>query len=72
MMNIEIMQTKLNIYVIRAANWYGGEEYLKKVQAHDAIKKQFAKDNNIRLVEVNYKNVLYSDVEKCLKDNFIY
>lgn len=56
----------------RAAEWYGGEEYLKKVQKHDAIKKQFAKDNNIRLVEVNYKNVLYSDVEKCLRDNFIY
>ena len=54
-MNIEIMQTKLNIF-----------------QEHDSIKKQFAKDNNIRLVEVDYKNVLYSDVEKCLKDNFIY
>lgn len=56
----------------RAADWYGGEDYLRKVQEHDAIKKQFAKDNNIRLVEINYKNVLYSDVEKCLKDNFIY
>lgn len=56
----------------RAADWYGGEDYLRKVQEHDVIKKQFAKDNNIRLVEVDYKNVLYSDVEKCLKDNFIY
>lgn len=56
----------------RAADWYGGEDYLRRVQEHDSIKKQFAKDNNIRLVEVDYKNVLYSDVEKCLKDNFIY
>lgn len=56
----------------RAADWYGGEDYLQKVQKHDAIKKQFAKDNNIRLVEINYKNVLYSDIEKCLKDNFVY
>ena len=48
------------------------EDKFYETVIHDAIKKQFAKDNNIRLVEVDYKNVLYSDVEKCLKDNFIY
>lgn len=56
----------------RAADWYGGEEYFKKLQAHDLIKKQFAKDNNIRLIEIDYKDVLYEDVTKKLKHNGVY
>lgn len=48
------------------------EEYLKKVQAHDLIKKQFARDNNIRLIEIDYKDVLYEDIVKALKYNGVY
>lgn len=56
----------------RAADWYGGEEYFKKVQAHDSIKKQFAKDNNIRLIEIDYKDVLYENIIEKLKHNGVY
>lgn len=56
----------------RAADWYGGEDYLKKVKEHDSIKKQFAKDNNIRLIEVHYKDVLYEYVEQKLKEQNVY
>lgn len=56
----------------RPADWYGGQEYFERLQQHDEIKRQFAKDNNYRLIEIDYKKVLYSDIEKCLKDNFIY
>lgn len=53
----------------RSAEWFGGEAYFERVKAHDVIKKKYAKDHHIRLVEVHYKDVLYSDIEKKLKDN---
>lgn len=55
----------------KPVKWYGGQEYFERLQKHDAIKRQFAKDHGYRLVELNYKTVLYLDVEQFLKDNFI-
>lgn len=33
---------------------------------------EFAKDNNIRLIEIDYKDVLYEDIVKALKYNGVY
>lgn len=56
---------------VHAVDWFGGEQYLHKIQVHDAIKRQFAIDNGYRLIEVPHTKVLYSDVESFLKDNNI-
>ena len=50
----------------RSIKWFGGDKYFDKLQKHDALKKEFAKKNNIRLVEVSYKNVTYDMVSKFL------
>lgn len=47
-------------------------EYFNKLQIHDMLKKNFAKNNNYRLIEIDYKAVLYEDIEKVLKNNFVY
>lgn len=56
----------------RSVEWYGGNEYLKKVQEHDKIKRDFAIAHNIRLIEIGYQNVLYDDIVSVLKDNAVY
>ena len=53
----------------RAVDWFGGEENFRKQQARDAIKRDFAKQSGLLLIEVPYTAVLYSDVEQCLKGN---
>lgn len=53
----------------KASEWFGGEEYLRKLQIHDMMKREFAIASGIKLVEVPYNKVLYSDVERFLKDN---
>lgn len=55
----------------RPFEWYGGQEYFERLQKHDAMKREFAKDHGYRLIELNYKTVLYSDVEQFLKNNFV-
>lgn len=55
-----------------SVKWFGGNEYLQRLQTHDQMKRQFAKDNNYRLIEIPYTKVLYSDIEQFLKDNFVY
>lgn len=55
----------------RPFDWYGGQEYFERLQKHDDIKRQFAKNYSYRLIELNYKNVLYSDIEQFLKNNFV-
>ncbi len=56
---------------IRSAEWFGGDQYLQRLQKHDEIKRQFAVKNNYRLIEIPYTKVLYSDVEVFLKLNNI-
>lgn len=55
-----------------SVKYYGGEKYFEKLKKHDQIKKEFAAAHGYRLVEVNYKNELFEDVCKCLKDNNVY
>ncbi len=53
----------------RAVEWFGGEENFRRQQANDAIKREYADHAGIRLVEMPYTNVLYSDVAQFMKDN---
>ena len=53
----------------KACDWFGGEEYLHRLQIHDSMKREFAKACGIRLIEVPYNKVLYSDVVRFLQDN---
>ena len=38
----------------RPIEWFGGEEQFKKQQARDAELRQYCKDNNINLIEIQY------------------
>lgn len=53
----------------RSVKWFGGDEYFEKVQAHDKIKKEFAKKKGIKLIEILYKDALYEDIVRTLKNN---
>lgn len=53
----------------RSTKWFGGDEYLGKLQIHDMLKRDFARTYNYRLIEVPYTKVLYSDIEQFLKEN---
>lgn len=55
----------------RAVDWFGGEENFLRGQARDVLKREYALSHGIRLIEMSYTNVLYSDVEKFMKDNGI-
>lgn len=35
-------------------DWFGSEQYLKKVQKHDRIKTSFCNDNSIKLIRYSY------------------
>lgn len=52
-----------------SVKYYGGQKYFDKLKKHDQIKRDFAVAHGYRLVEVSYKNELFEDVCKCLKDN---
>lgn len=56
----------------RSTKWFGGDEYLAKVKTHDNIKKQFAKQNDIRLIEVLPIDITYEKVISRLQENGIY
>jgi len=43
---------------------WGGEEYLKKIQTHDAIKNKYCKDNNITLIRISYKDTIENILTK--------
>lgn len=51
----------------RAADWYGGQEYLHKVQVHDKRKKQYAESHHIQLIEVFPKDITYDAVVERLQ-----
>ena len=48
----------------KPSDLFGGEEYLKYIQEHDAIKNQWCKDNNIPLIRIPYTHL--NDL--CLED----
>lgn len=55
----------------RAVDEFGGESQFKKQKANDELKKQYAMDHNIKLLEISYKDKRYDVVEKILIENKI-
>lgn len=53
-------------------DWYGGVDYFEKLQQHDALKKEFAKQKKLQLIEVPYTAVLYDNIVDILQQNNIY
>ncbi len=47
---------------------FGGEEGLKETQERDALKNQWAKENNIRLIRISYKE--FKKIDAILSDVF--
>lgn len=52
----------------RPAEWFGGKEYFNKLLKHDEIKRQYAKDNDMLLIEIPYTKTQYLDIEQFLRD----
>lgn len=50
----------------RPVKYFGGEDYFKKYQERDQMKRDYCKENNITLIELNYNN---SNINK-LKSEF--
>lgn len=48
--------------------YFGGEEHLKYIQLHDKIKKQYCHKNNIKLIEISYKDFQNNKIEKIIND----
>lgn len=38
----------------KPVTWYGGEEQFNIQQMHDSLKREYAKNNNIKLIEIKY------------------
>lgn len=51
---------------VRATKWFGGEEYLNRLNIHDGLKRDFAKAYGIRLIEISHKKVSYEVISKYL------
>jgi hypothetical protein len=65
---------KMNILIeydgkqhFKSIKYFGGEEGLKKRQINDQIKDNFAKENNIKLIRISYKE----NIEDKLRENNI-
>ena len=50
---------------------FGGNQTYKKQTENDNLKRKFVKNNNIKLIEISYKDKKYEKVEKILKNNNI-
>ena len=55
----------------KATKWYGGEEYLARLQEHDRRKKEFAAQHGLRLVEIPFTANTKEKIGKLLRDNFV-
>lgn len=51
---------------VRATVWFGGKEYLNRLNIHDNLKRDFAKSHNIRLIEIGHKKVSYEAISEFL------
>ena len=49
-------------------DFFGGQEEFYKQQRYDAIKNQYCKDNNIKLIRIPYYE--FNNIENLLKENF--
>lgn len=50
---------------------FGGEEQFAKQQIHDEIKRNYAKDIDVKLIEIPYTAEVYENVKKILDDELI-
>lgn len=50
----------------KPVEWFGGEAYFKRLQIHDDMKRNFARTNGIRLIEIQYENVSYEMISELL------
>lgn len=55
-----------------SVDWYGGIKYFYKLQKHDQLKRAFAKQYNIQLIEINFKQDTYLKIANFLKQNKIF
>lgn len=55
-----------------SVDWYGGIKYFYKLQKHDQLKRVFAKQYNIQLIEINFKQDPYLKIANFLKQNKIF
>ena len=51
---------------------FGGEHRFAIQQRNDEIKRNYAKEKNIKLIEISYRNKKYETIESILKDNSIF
>lgn len=55
----------------RPVEMFGGEEQFAKQQIHDEIKRNYAKDIGVKLIEIPYTAEVYENVKKILDDELI-
>lgn len=78
--NIKPLPFDFYIPILNTCIEYDGEQHFKEVKVftkqnleqiklHDSIKTIYCKQNNIRLIRINYKN--FNDIEKILYDKLI-
>lgn len=51
----------------KSVKWFGGEDKFKELQEKDRIKKQYCKDNDIKLLEIRYNQ--FKNIDKILENN---
>ena len=51
----------------KPVDYFGGEEAFKKTQQRDKIKNEYCKENNIKLIRINYKEYTNNNIENILK-----
>lgn len=56
----------------KSAKWFGGEDYFKRLTAHDALKREFAKSKNLRLIEVPHNLTVYDKIADFLAKSNIF
>lgn len=52
-----------------SVKWYGGDDYLSKLQYHDQLKRDYSAKNRINLIEIPYAYDTYDSIKTLLSDN---
>jgi very-short-patch-repair endonuclease len=54
----------------KAIKQFGGQEDFEKTKQRDLIKNKYCKDNDIKLIRINYKNLKRGDISEVLDKTF--
>lgn len=54
----------------KPVEYFGGIEQFKIQQQHDQIKRQWAKDNNYREIEIKYNQNIHEVLNTIFKDHY--